>query len=182
MQTRTLLSTVAIVCAASLLSACATLGKPKTKSNAAAASAQLKDNSGADRGKVDVFRDGNDLRLEVVARGFNAGTYGMHVHTVGKCDAPDFASAGPHWNPTGAQHGRDNPLGQHRGDLPNLVVEAGTIGRVTVMIPDGAMSGDGGLLDADGGSFIIHAQADDLRTDPTGNSGGRVVCGVFGPV
>jgi superoxide dismutase, Cu-Zn family len=163
-----------------LLGGCAALGGSATdKLPKPAAIAQLKDKDGADRGRVDLFREGAGLRLEIVARGFLPGTYGMHIHSVGRCDAPDFMSAGAHWNPTGAQHGRDNPMGAHRGDLPNLVVEPGLIGRVTVTIADGKLSGEGGLLDADGGSFIIHAAADDLKTDPTGNSGGRVVCGAF---
>lgn len=163
-----------------LLGGCAALGGSATdKLPKPAAVAQLKDKDGADRGRVDVFRDAGSLRLEVVARGFLPGTFGMHIHAVGKCDAPDFMSAGPHWNPTGAQHGRDNPMGAHRGDLPNLVIEPGMIGRTTVIVADGKLTGDGALLDADGAAFIIHAAADDLKTDPTGNSGGRSVCGVF---
>jgi superoxide dismutase, Cu-Zn family len=171
------------VAAACSLAGCAAIGLGGN--NAAnlikpLAVAHLKGQSGLDRGRVEVFRDGADLRLEIVAREFQPGRYGMHVHAVGKCDAPDFTSAGPHWNPTGAQHGADNPLGAHRGDLPNLEVEAGQIGRVTVTIPTGSLNGDNGLLDGDGAAFIIHAQADDLMTDPSGNSGGRIVCGVFG--
>ena len=142
--------------------------------------AHLKEAGGNDRGRVDVFREGKNLRLEIVAREFQPGSYGMHIHSVGKCDAPDFMSAGPHWNPSGAQHGADNPMGAHRGDLPNLEVESGLIGRITVTVPDAALTGKDGLLDADGAAFVIHAQPDDYKTDPTGNSGGRKVCGVFG--
>lgn len=163
-----------------LVGGCAAFDRSATdKLPKPAAVAQLRDKDGVDRGRVDLFRDGSGLRLEIVARGFNPGTFGMHIHAVGKCDAPDFMSAGPHWNPTGAQHGRDNPMGAHRGDLPNLVVEPGLIGRVTATVADAALTGTGGLLDADGAAFIIHAAADDLKTDPTGNSGGRTVCGVF---
>jgi superoxide dismutase, Cu-Zn family len=162
-----------------LLGGCAALEKRGSSARLPITNAQLTDSAGADRGQVEAFRDRRGLRLEIVARGFNPGTYGMHIHTIGKCDAPDFTSAGPHWNPTGAQHGRDNPLGQHRGDLPNLVIESGMIGRATVTVPNAMLTGDGALLDGDGASFIIHAQADDLKTDPTGNSGGRIVCGVF---
>lgn len=169
----------ASACAA-LLGGCASLGVGGSKLPSPAAIAHLKDKDGADRGRVDLFRDGTGVRLEIVARGFNIGAYGMHIHTVGRCDTPDFATAGPHWNPTGAQHGRDNPMGAHRGDLPNLVVEPGMIGRVDVTIANAALRGDGAVLDTDGAAFVIHAQADDLKTDPTGNSGGRVVCGVFG--
>ena len=111
------------------LSACASLGLGgKDKLPQSDAMAMLSDARGADRGRVDVFREASGLRLEIIARGFPAGTYGMHVHAVGRCDAPGFTSAGPHLNPTGVQHGRDNPAGAHHGDLPNLVVEPGTIG------------------------------------------------------
>lgn len=143
------------------------------------ASAQLFDASGADRGRVDIYKDGTGLRLELVARGFAPGTYGMHLHAVGQCTPPDFASAGPHWNPTHAQHGRDNPMGAHHGDLPNLVVEPGTIGRATIEVVGTRLSGEGGLVDADGAAFVIHAGPDDYKTDPSGNSGGRVACGVI---
>jgi superoxide dismutase, Cu-Zn family len=174
--TRTMLATTAL---SLLLTGCASLGGGGNKMPKPAAVAQLTGQAGTDRGRVDVFREGGGLRLEIVARGFNIGTYGMHIHAVGKCDAPDFTTAGPHWNPTGAQHGRDNPMGAHRGDLPNLVIEPGMIGRTSVTLPDAALTGDGGLLDGDGAAFVIHAAPDDLKTDPTGNSGGRVVCGVF---
>ena len=169
-----------IMMAALALGGCAGMGKKTTTTLPEAdAYAQLTDARGADRGRADIYRDASGLRIELVARGFAAGTYGMHVHTVGRCDAPDFASAGPHWNPTGAQHGRDNPMGAHHGDLPNLVVENGEIGRATLKIVGTRLSGEGGLLDADGAAFVIHAKPDDLKTDPSGNSGGRVACGVI---
>ena len=172
-------SMLAIVAAMTLLGGCAALEQRGSRAPMPDSSAQLVDNAGANRGRVDVFRNSGGLRLEVVARGFNVGTYGMHIHAVGRCDGPDFTTAGPHWNPTGSQHGRDNPLGAHRGDLPNLVVEPGMIGQVTVSIPATALTGADGLLDSDGAALVIHAQPDDLKTDPTGNSGGRIVCGVF---
>ncbi|WP_439567259.1 superoxide dismutase family protein [Sphingopyxis sp.] len=166
--------------AALTLAGCANMGKtPTTKLPVPDAHAPLVDARGADRGRVDIFRDTTGLRLELVARGFGAGTYGMHVHAVGQCNAPDFASAGPHWNPTGAQHGRENPLGAHHGDLPNLVVEPDTIGRATLQLVGSRLTGDGGVIDGDGAAFVIHAAPDDMKTDPSGNSGGRVACGVI---
>lgn len=175
-------SVVALALATLILGGCASLGLSSGGDKAMPkpdAIAQLSDSSGTDRGRVDVFSENGGLRLEIVARGFNTGAYGMHIHAVGQCDAPSYMSAGPHWNPTGAQHGRDNPLGAHRGDLPNLVIEPQMIGRTTAIVGGAALTGEGGLLDRDGAAFIIHAQADDLKTDPTGNSGGRVVCGKF---
>lgn len=162
------------------LAGCAGMGKsPTTKLPTPDAYANLVDARGADRGRVDIFKDGSGLRLELVARGFGAGTYGMHVHATGLCDAPKFTTAGPHWNPTGAQHGRENPMGAHHGDLPNLVIEPETIGRATLQLVGTRLMGEGGVLDTDGAAFVIHAGPDDMKTDPSGNSGDRVACGVI---
>lgn len=172
----------AVALSALALSGCDMMGKggPKgPKLPVPDATAQLFDARGADRGRVDIFKDTSGLRLELVARGFAAGTYGMHVHGTGLCDGPKFTTAGPHWNPTGAQHGRENPLGAHHGDLPNLVVEPDTIGRATLQLVGTRLTGEGGLLDADGAAFVIHAKPDDMKTDPSGNSGDRIACGVI---
>src|SRR3546814_4297656 len=98
----------------------------------------------------------------------------MHVHSVGQGTPTGFTSAGPHWNPTGAQHGRDNPMGAHHGDLPNLVIEPDAIGRATLTLVGTRLTGEGGLIDADGAAFVIHAGPDEMKTDPSGNSGERV--------
>ncbi len=168
------------VAGALALAGCAGTGKtPASTMPASDAHAQLTDARGADRGRADIYRDDSGLRVELVARGFAPGTYGMHVHAVGQCTSPDFTSAGPHWNPTGAQHGRENPMGAHHGDLPNLVIEPDQIGRATLRLVGSRFEGEGGLLDADGAAFVIHAGPDDYKTDPSGNSGGRVACGVI---
>jgi Cu-Zn family superoxide dismutase len=143
------------------------------------ARAHLTDAQGADRGRVDIYRTASGLRLEIVARGFAAGSYGMHIHTTGRCDAPGFTTAGGHWNPTSRQHGRENPMGAHHGDMPNLVVTSDEIGRATVDLVGSRFEGEGGLFDADGAAFVIHAGPDDYRSDPAGNSGARVACGVL---
>ena len=171
---------VAVMAGTLALAGCAGMGgKSTTTLPAPDAYAQLYDAKGADRGRADIYRDTTGLRIELVARGFAAGTYGMHVHAVGQCTPSDFASAGPHWNPTGVQHGRDNPMGAHHGDLPNLVIEPDQSGRATLRLVGSRFEGDGGLLDADGAAFVIHAGPDDYKTDPSGNSGGRVACGVI---
>jgi Cu-Zn family superoxide dismutase len=95
---------------------------------------------------------------------------------VGRCDAPDFTSAGGHWNPTQKKHGTMNPQGPHQGDLPNLVIGSDGRGTIGAVIPGATLAG---LLDADGAAMVIHAGPDDLMTDPSGNSGGRIACGVF---
>jgi Cu-Zn family superoxide dismutase len=98
------------------------------------------------------------------------------VHAVGRCDPPGFESAGPHWNPTGREHGSQNPRGQHLGDLPNLLVGADGEGSFDLGIAGADLRA---MLDTDGAALVIHAGADDYRTDPSGNSGARIACGVF---
>ena len=119
------------------------------------------------------------LEVRVQAAGLEPGHYGVHLHAVGRCDAPSFESAGPHWNPTDRQHGKLNPQGHHLGDLDNLDVDESGAGRLEFTIPGALGGGTGGLIDADGAALVIHAQPDDYTTDPSGNSGARIACGAF---
>jgi Cu-Zn family superoxide dismutase len=124
---------------------------------------------------------GDSIRVKVEAAGLRPGTYGAHVHMTGRCDPPDFASAGPHWNPTGQQHGKNNPRGMHKGDLPNLFVGTDGRGSFETTVPRTSLTGGATpLLDSDGASVVVHAAPDDYRTDPSGNSGARIACGVLG--
>lgn len=116
------------------------------------------------------------IRVMVEARGLPGGEHGTHVHTTGKCEAPDFASAGPHWNPTTHQHGKENPAGPHAGDMPNLSVGADGADRTIFTLSAGTFQQ---LMDEDGAALVIHTGPDDYKTDPSGNSGGRIACGVF---
>lgn len=145
--------------------------------NGAHAVAMLRTADGADVGRATATEVGGGLRVTLDVRNMPAGTHGAHLHAVGRCDAPDFASAGPHWNPTAAKHGTMNPQGPHQGDLPNLIVGSNGRGTIGMVLPGATMAG---LLDADGTAMVVHANPDDLMTDPSGNSGGRVACGVFG--
>ncbi|RIK56265.1 MAG: superoxide dismutase [Chloroflexi bacterium] len=107
------------------------------------------------------------------------GPHGIHIHETGAC-TPDFAAAGGHFNPTGAQHGLDNANGPHAGDLPNIEFAddgSATYDTTTDLITLG--EGDSSLFDADGSALVIHADADDQMTDPSGNSGDRIACGVI---
>lgn len=160
--------------AALALGSCATMPQP------GGARAELRDISGNSKATASVSEGAAGLMVRLEARGMPQGVYGVHLHSVGRCDPPDFKSAGPHWNPTGRQHGRDNPLGMHMGDLPNLAVGSDGRGIVEFRIPDARLTGPGQpLLDADGAAVVIHAAADDYRTDPSGNSGARIACGVI---
>lgn len=140
------------------------------------ATATLRTADGTDVGTASASEVAGGLRFTIDAKAMPAGTHGAHVHMTGRCDAPDFTTAGGHWNPTNMKHGAMNPQGPHEGDLPNLII--GTDGRGTLGI---TISGAtiAGLLDADGSALVVHAAADDLMTDPSGNSGGRIACGVF---
>lgn len=137
--------------------------------------ATLKDGSGNPAGMVTLMDMGDHLMGQISVSGLAPGNHGIHIHAVGKCDGPDFASAGGHLNPSGKQHGLDNPQGPHQGDLPQLVV--GADGKATQsFMAHGTIPA---ILDADGGAFVVHAGSDDQKTDPSGNSGARVLCGVL---
>jgi Cu-Zn family superoxide dismutase len=134
--------------------------------------------SGQSVGTVRAWQTAGGVSLRIDAAGLPHGIHGIHVHSVGRCDPPDFASAGPHWNPLGKQHGMNNPAGPHMGDLPNVEVAANGVLGATVTVPGASMAS---LLDADGASIVIHANADDYMTDPSGNSGARIACVVLQP-
>jgi superoxide dismutase, Cu-Zn family len=119
------------------------------------------------------------LRVEISVRGQKPGEHGVHLHAIGICEGPKFTSAGPHWNPTNKMHGRDNPEGAHGGDLPNLFIGKKGRGTLRFDIPDGKLDGQNGLIDADGAAIVLHAMSDDHRTDPSGNSGDRIACGIL---
>jgi len=150
---------------------------------APAAHAGIADPAGRVLARATLRQTAAAIAIHVEAVGLAPGTYGVHLHAVGRCDPPAFAGAGGHWNPAGRQHGRDNPAGAHLGDLPNLSVGSDGRGVSDFEIAAAALSGEGAnaLLDADGAAIVVHAQADDYRTDPSGNSGARIACGVIAP-
>lgn len=106
------------------------------------------------------------------------GAHGFHVHAVGKCEPP-FTSAGGHFNPTGHQHGFRNSNGPHLGDMPNLDTPAAGALKFEVLVPGVTLKGQNALLDADGAALVVHSGRDDYTSDPAGNAGGRVACGVI---
>jgi len=138
--------------------------------------ALLRTAAGADVGRATATEVGGGVRFTIDGKAMPPGTHGAHVHMVGRCDAPDFTTAGAHWNPAGTQHGTMNPQGPHNGDLPNLIVGTDGRGTLGVTVPGATIDG---VLDTDGSAMVVHANPDDLKTDPSGNSGGRIVCGVF---
>ena len=148
------------------------------------ATAVLTSSSGESIGTATFVEGANGIVLvTVTARNLAPGAHGLHIHAVGRCDEPDFTSAGAHFNPYNRVHGFRSSEGAHAGDLPNLMV--GQDGRGTLVFADTVINrftlrgGPGSILDADGSALIIHAGPDDEITDPTGNSGARVACALI---
>ena len=131
--------------------------------------------SGQSIGTVRAWQTPGGISFRIDASNLPPGIHGIHVHGVGRCDPPDFASAGGHWNPAGKHHGLNNPAGPHAGDLPNVTVAANGVLQETVVLPHATLAE---LLDADGAALVLHAAADDNMTDPSGNSGARIACAV----
>lgn len=172
-----MIRTVALLALSSAtLSACTTLGEIPTEK---VASATLRQGNGTPAGTAVLTRAGEKLTLSVALIGLPSGTKGMHLHMVGQCDAPAFTSAGGHLNPRGKQHGSENPAGSHLGDLPNIMINSNGAGAATAELPGQAADLLPALLDADGTALVVHAAADDYKTDPSGNSGARIACGVL---
>jgi len=119
---------------------------------------------------------GETVTISLNVEGLPPGEHGVHVHMTGECEAPSFESAGAHWNPVNRTHGLEDPPGQHAGDMPNVTVAEDGTGMLDYQLVGGTFNG---LLDADGSAFVVHAMPDDQMTDPSGNSGERIACGVF---
>ncbi len=133
---------------------------------------------GSPLGSVTVEDGPGGAILRLAGTAMPAGTHGIHLHAVGKCEGPKFETAGGHWNPDSKQHGTENPNGAHKGDLPNVEVnEEGSLNQVLTLA--GIRFAD--LADADGAALVIHAGPDDYKTDPSGNSGDRIACAVIAP-
>ena len=169
-----------------LAAACATSGSPAGSSasrsastSAGSAQATMRDQSGRVLGTLTVSELGQGFVTSGTLEHLPPGLHGIHLHTIGSCEG-SFTSAGGHWNPTGRQHGFDNPMGPHLGDMQNLVAAADSSSEVAVNNRGGGvLRGVGGLLDGDGASVVVHAGPDDYRSDPAGNSGARIACGVL---
>jgi Cu-Zn family superoxide dismutase len=153
---------------------------PTTQTPAQEVEVAMKDAQGRAVGLLRLRDTSNGVRISGELTGLPPGLHAFHIHTTGKCEAPTFESAGGHLNYGGKKHGFDNPEGFHAGDLPNVHVStAGTATVETFATQVRLAVGGASLTDADGSALVVHAAADDHRTDPAGAAGDRIACGVI---
>jgi Cu-Zn family superoxide dismutase len=156
-------------------------GKSSKSATAPAANASLKTADGKDVGTVTLTQTPDGVRLRLALMGLPPGEHAFHVHAVGKCEPPGFTSAGPHFNPANKKHGKLNSEGHHAGDMDNINVPAN--GKLTLTVIDKDITLEKGkpnsVLQDNGTALVVHAGKDDYTTDPAGNAGDRIACGVI---
>lgn len=146
------------------------------------ATAELKNVSGQTIGRAQLASSPHGVHLTVTLDKAPSGNHAFHIHSIGRCEPPSFESAGDHFNPTGAQHGFFNAGGAHAGDLPNIHVPQTGKHAVELFVKGLTLqSADNSVLDADGAALVMHSATDDYKTDPAGNAGDRIACGVIVP-
>lgn len=141
---------------------------------------ELKNAQGQSVGTATLTPSGKGVRIKLALTNLSPGQHAIHFHEMAKCEGPAFESAGAHFNPDGKMHGLKNPKGPHAGDMNNFTVNAKGMANATVTDMRVNLGSNNHSLYTNGGtSLVIHEKADDMKTDPSGNSGGRIACGVI---
>lgn len=161
----------------SLLAVVPAFAKPKD-----AVVVPIKTSTGEDAGTATFSASKKGVEIKLNLKNLPVGEHGVHIHAKPLCDGPDFKTAGGHFNPDNKQHGFENPMGHHAGDLPkNVVIGEGHVGEATFNVNYLSLdpASPNSIIANGGTSIVVHEKADDMKTDPSGNSGNRIACGII---